>query len=288
MYRLIFLFLLIINISSYGVTTVKIILPESEKDVRYTYYLDLLKLSLDKTTKKYGKYELNIQYRDVTRKRLISYLADGSPDLDVIWTGTTIEREKIMLPVRIPLLKGLKGCRLLLINKDKKDIFSKIKSVNELKKMTAIQGIDWPDTSILTANNFKVETTAIYEGMFKSLDLQRVDYFPRAINEPFDELKARPNLNLMIEPSIMLYYPAPNFFFVNIKKMDLKKRIEEGLNMAINDGSFDKLFYNHPSNSELFKKINFKKMKIFKLDNPFLTKETKAIMNNKKYIIKID
>ena len=288
MRRLIFLFLLLINISSYGITNVKIILPESEKDVRYTYYLDLLKLSLDKTTKKYGKYELNIQYRDVTRKRLISYLADGSPDLDVIWTGTTIEREKIMLPVRVPLLKGLKGCRLLLINKDKKDVFSKIKSVNELKKMTAIQGIDWPDTSILTANNFKVETTAIYEGMFKSLNLQRVDYFPRAINEPFDELKARPNLNLMIEPSIMLYYPAPNFFFVNIKKIELKNRIEEGLNMAIKDGSFDKLFYNHPSNSEIFKKINFKKMKIFKLDNPFLTKETKAIMNKKEYVIKID
>ena len=121
MRRLIFLFLLLINISSYGITNVKIILPESEKDVRYTYYLDLLKLSLDKTTKKYGKYQLNIQYRDVTRKRLISYLADGSPDLDVIWTGTTIEREKIMLPVRVPLPKGLKGCRLLLINKDKKD-----------------------------------------------------------------------------------------------------------------------------------------------------------------------
>ena len=134
MRRLIFLFLLLINISSYGITNVKIILPESEKDVRYTYYLDLLKLSLDKTTKKYGKYQLNIQYRDVTRKRLISYLADGSPDLDVIWTGTTIEREKIMLPVRVPLLKGLKGCRLLLINKDKKDVFSKIKSVNELKR----------------------------------------------------------------------------------------------------------------------------------------------------------
>ena len=193
-----------------------------------------------------------------------------------------------MLPVRVPLLKGLKGCRLLLINKDKKDVFSKIKSVNELKKMTAIQGIDWPDTSILTANNFKVETTAIYEGMFKSLNLQRVDYFPRAINEPFDELKARPNLNLMIEPSIMLYYPAPNFFFVNIKKIELKNRIEEGLNMAIKDGSFDKLFYNHPSNSKIFKKINFKKMKIFKLDNPFLTKETKAIMNKKEYVIKID
>ena len=70
--KLIFLFLFLINMSLHAVTTVKIILPESEKDVRFSYYLDLLELALDKTTKKYGKYDLNIQYRDVTRKRLIA------------------------------------------------------------------------------------------------------------------------------------------------------------------------------------------------------------------------
>ena len=43
-----------------------------------------------------------------------------------------------------------------------------------------------------------------------------------------------------------------------------------------------------PEQLQIFKKINFKKMKIFKLDNPFLTKETKAIMNKKEYVIKID
>lgn len=265
-------------------TIVKIVLPKSESDVRYSYYLDLLKLSLDKTSSKYGSYKFETEFADVTRQRLATYLADGSPYVDVIWTGTNIEREKNMLPVRIPLLKGLKGYRLLIINKEREKDFDKITNINDLKKLVGIQGVDWPDKDILLASGFKIETNPNYNGMFLMVHNNRVDYFPRAINEPFDELKLRPDLNLTIAKKVMIYYHLPNYFFVNIKKPELRNRVEEGLNIAIKDGSFDKIFYNHPSNKELFQKINFKNMKIFKVENPYLTQETKKIMNDKKYI----
>lgn len=265
-------------------TIVKIVLPKSESDVRYSYYLDLLKLSLDKTSSKYGSYKFETEFADVTRQRLATYLADGSPYVDVIWTGTNIQREEIMLPVRIPLLKGLKGYRLLIINKDREKEFDKIDSINDLKKLIAVQGVDWPDKDILLANGFKIETNPNYNGMFLMVENKRVDYFPRAINEPFEELRLRPDLNLTIAKKVMIYYPLPNYFFVNIKKPELRNRVEEGLNIAIKDGSFDKIFYNHPSNKELFQKVNFKNMKIFKVENPYLTQETKKIMNDKKYI----
>lgn len=286
-FKLFFLFF-IISIIITASTEVKIILPKSSSDVRFNYYLDLLKLSLDKTKKEYGTYKINIEYADISRQRLATYLTEGSPFVDVIWTGTNIEREKSMLPVRVPLLKGLKGLRLLVINKYDQEVFSKINNINDLKKLVAIQGVDWPDTAILLANGFKVETSTNYEGMFKMVDSQRVDYFPRALNEPFDELALRPDLDLVIEDKIMLFYFLPNFFFVNTKKPLLRDRIEKGLNIAISDGSFDKLFYNHPSNKEVLNKVNFSKMKIFKLDNPFLTEETKKLINNKKYILNIE
>lgn len=265
-------------------TIVKIVLPKSESDIRYSYYLDLLKLSLDKTSSKYGSYKFETEFADVTRQRLATYLADGSSYVDVIWTGTNIEREKNMLPVRIPLLKGLKGYRLLIINKEREKDFDKITNINDLKKLVGIQGVDWPDKDILLASGFKIETNPNYNGMFLMVHNNRVDYFPRAINEPFDELKLRPDLNLTIAKKVMIYYPLPNYFFVNIKKPELRNRVEEGLNIAIKDGSFDKIFYNHPSNKELFQKVNFKNMKIFKVENPYLTQETKKIMNDKKYI----
>lgn len=277
---------LLLSINIYCTTVVKVIKPESEKDVRQLYYEKMLKLALEKTKSKYGDYKIervDIGYQG----RSANLLAEGSPMLDVIWTMTDRDREKTMLPVRIPLLKGLMGYRLLIINKKNAGKFKNIKNIEELKKLTAVQGHDWPDTDILIANGFKVEKATIYEGMFKMIFLGRVDYFPRGLNEPFDEIKNRPKLNLMVESSIMLKYFAPFFFFVNVKRADLRDRIEEGLNIAIDDGSFDKLFYGDKSNKEMLDKVNFNKMKIFELENPYLTPETQKLQNNKKYIFQI-
>jgi len=77
------------------------------------------------------------------------------------------------------------------------------------------------------------------------------------------------------------------FFFVNINNPKLRDRIEEGLYIAIKDGSFDKHFYNHPSVKQALQKVNFKKMKVFKLDNPLLTPETKALIGKKDLILQI-
>ena len=204
-----------------------------------------------------------------------------------MWIMTNIDRENKMLPVRIPLLKGLMGCRIFIINKKDKNKFENIKTVEELKKMKALQGHDWPDTDILIANGFNVEKATNYDGMFKMMDYGRADYFPRGINEPFDEIKKRPELNIMVDNHIMLYYFAPFYFFVNTKKVELRNRIEEGLKIAIDDGSFDKVFYRDSSNKEMLEKVNFKNMRIFRLENPFLTKETKTIENKKEYVFQI-
>lgn len=283
---ILYFFMLISSI--YSVTVVRIATLPKESDTRNSYYIALLELALDKTANKYGTYEIKNIGMVGEQKRLATLLGNGTGDVDLMWTMTNSEREKIMLPIRIPLLKGLMGCRLLIINKNKKNIFEKINDVKDLKKLTAIQGHDWPDTDILIANGFKVEKATNYEGMFQMVESGRGDYFPRAIIEPFEELKLRPDLNLIVEEKIMLYYFSPIYFFTNINKPELKKRIEEGLKIAIADGSFDKLFYNHPSNKAVFDKINFKNMKVFKLNNPFLSEETKKIMNKKEYILKID
>lgn len=278
-------FVLLFAILSYGETVVKVNIPESKNDLRQNYYYNVLKLSLDKTKDKYGEYK--IEYVDAgIQGRRAAFLAEGSPDLDMIWTMTSIEREKSMLPVRIPLLKDLMGYRIFIINKKDKNKFSNIKTVEELKKMRAIQGHDWPDTEILIANGFQVEKSSNYEGMFEMIDLERADYFPRGVNEPFDEIKLRSKLNLAVDDTIMLQYFAPFFFFVNVKKPELRDRVKEGLEKAIVDGSFDKLFYSDPSNKEMLEKIDFKKMRIFKLENPFLTEETKKLQNRKEFIHK--
>ncbi len=77
-----------------------------------------------------------------------------------------------------------------------------------------------------------------------------------------------------------------NVDFYNVL-IDFYKFCVTGLNIAIDDGSFDKLFYGDKSNKEMLDKVNFNKMKIFELENPYLTPETKKLQNNKKYIFQI-
>lgn len=283
----ILIILFFVGVNSFSETVVKISIPQDELYTRNSYYIELLKLALDNTTKKYGPYKIKNIEKDIVQSRISNYLGEGSNSIDLMWTMTSAERERLMLPIRIPLLKGLMGCRLLIINKNNISLFEKLNNVNELKKLTAVQGHDWPDTDILISNGFKVEKATNYEGMFKMISIGRGDYFPRAINEPFEEIKLRPDLNLTVEKNIMLFYFSPMFFFVNINNPKLRDRIEEGLSIAIKDGSFDKHFYNHPSVKQALEKVDFKKMKVFKLDNPLLTPETKALINRKELVLQI-
>lgn len=60
----------------------------------------------------------------------------------------------------------------------------------------------------------------------------------------------------------------------------LAERIEKGLNIAIENGDFDREFYNHSSMKPLFKEGNIKNRRIFKIPNPFLTEETKKLLDD--------
>ena len=75
--------------------------------------------------------------------------------VNVAWSMTSIERESDLLPVRIPIYKGLYGLRLLLTTKDKLIKFANISDVAELSELDFIQGHDWPDTTVLTDNGFE-------------------------------------------------------------------------------------------------------------------------------------
>lgn len=76
------------------------------------------------------------------------------------------------------------------------------------------------------------------------------------------------------------------YFFVNSNNIELAARIELGLKVAIEDGSFDKYFLTHPGSAETLKKSNIKKRKVFYLDNPVLPPKTPV--GNKKLWISIE
>jgi ABC-type amino acid transport substrate-binding protein len=180
---------------------------------------------------------------------------------------TSATREEEMLPIRIPIDKGLIGWRLLLINKAQASKFTNVTSLDDLKKLIAGQGNDWPDVQIMRANGLNVYGTTNYLSLFSMLERQRLDYFPRSVGEIWTEIDHHQQ-RLMVEPSIVLRYPSAIYFFVRKGNTQLAADITSGLEKMIADGSFDKLFHDHFG--EMIAKANLKERRILDLTNPLL------------------
>jgi hypothetical protein len=234
------------------------------------YAFEMLQLALSYTN---GKYKITSDSaNDKTLARTMSEVESG--DIDVMWTATDKDKEDRILPVRIPLYKGLFGYRIFIINKDNQAKFAHIESLDDLKKISLGQGTSWADTKILEANGLNVVKTMKYPSLIYMVDGGRFDAFPRGVHEPWAEVKNYPKLNLMVEPRLMLVYKMPFYLFVNKKNSALAKDIEQGFNMAIADGSFNKHFYANPAVQEVIENANMRNRKIFELKNPSLPEKT--------------
>ncbi len=243
---------------------------ESSSD---TFKYQVLKLVLRKTQKKFGDFVLKEYKNQIKQSRVISLIKKGET-FRVIATMTSLAREQELWPIRIPLYRGLLGHRIFIIREEDQPIFSAMTTLDELKKLTAIQGHDWPDSDILESNGFKLYRSANFRGIFQMLRLNRGDYFPRGIHEPWLELKKHKDKNLAIEKTLLLHYIAPFYFFVRYGDHELHDRIKEGLLIAMKDGSFAALFFNHPDMQNIFEQAMIGKRKIFQIKNPVLSKET--------------
>jgi hypothetical protein len=253
-------------------TVIRHIRGESAQDARNDYFLAMLTLALEKTAEE-GPWQLQAASESMPQSRALTLLREGQT-LDIVWSMTSIEREQQHLAVRIPLMKGLMGYRLLLIRAEDQPWFRRVQTLDQLRELRAGQGHDWPDTEILRHNGLSVEGATDYDSLFRMLQLGRFDYLPRAINEPWEETAARPDMKLAVESGLLLHYPTAEYFFFHRDNTELAQRIERGLRRAINDGSFDQLFHGHPINANAFGKANLLKRRIIRLDNPLLPPDT--------------
>lgn len=275
MKKVLLVLLLLIPLSSFAdELTVRYPRAESPTQEKLRqYYVDLLQMVLEKTEKSDGPFQLKKSATSMLRKDLIESLSKGL-GLEVMWLMTNKEREDLLLPVRIPLLKGTLGYRALIIRDKDRKRFESIKNLADLRNLTAVQGDVWMDTRILEANGLPVTGVKGYESMFFLISKGKYDYFPRGINEIWKEVETHKGKGLSVEENIILHYDSPMYFFVKGSNAALAERIERGLRLAIEDGSFDNHFYNHPLHRETFEKTNLRSRKIFRLDNPYLPEGT--------------
>lgn len=243
------------------------------------YYHALIRLAMQKTPSEGSANIISLQYntefsRDkMTQKRMLSHLEKGEK-LHIKAIGVTQERLNRFIPIRIPLLKGTLGIRVFLIHKDNQRAFSNIRSFADLQKnFVAGFGEQWSDISILRANGLNVSGVAKPSLLPQMLSRKRYDFFPLEAQAAYSDEYLN-YTNIQVEPDLALYYVYPRYFFISKNQPELADRVNRGLQLALEDGSFDRLFFEY--NAQFLIRSNLSNRKILKhLDNPNFPKSEK-------------
>jgi hypothetical protein len=242
-------------------------IPQSADDRRYDYPIALLTLC----AKQSRAFRLEPTAFRAPQGRYLR-MVENRQGLDVAVGLIDQQREEQFLPVRVPIDRGLFGWRLLLIDKNKQNVFDKIQNIDDLSKYTAGLGHDWPDVDIFKNNQLQVSTSSSYEGLFQMLARQHVDYFPRAVVEVWPEQAANAHLNIAVEQQLVVHYPTAAYFFVHKHNHFLADTLTRCLTQAVDDGSFNQLFKQHFG--EAIAKSNLGGRKVIHLQNPLLPAST--------------
>lgn len=246
--------------------------PLYDGDEGHKYPEALLKLALEKTG---VRYKMVPSQRIKQQSKALRQLRENI-EVNVVWSITDRQREDDLLAIRIPIAKGLIGWRVMLTHKDKPFYNKVVSSLADLLVYSAVQGIDWPDTKILQANGFNVLGAQNHSEAKNLLSRQQADFYPRSVIEALSELRqegADPDIRL--KEGIALKYRAAMYFFVNKRNVTLARLLEVGLERAIDDGSFDKLFYQY--HDEILEQLALDEITYFELDNPLLPAKTPVL-----------
>ncbi len=214
-------------------------------------------------------YSLTIHYAKLPSNKIrTAKLLSQNKEIDLFWANYRTNTSPQLTLIKYPLYSGYIGYRLLLINKKKHNQFSQIKSLAQLALFTGVQKKDWLDYNILVKNGLNIEGNLTFPSMFKAIEQELADYFPRSILEIDRELAQFGSPLLSVAPNIMLQYPSASYFYVNKENQKLTAILQQGFKKIVKNGIFKKNFDEFFGESIKRHKLNEKQ--IIKLTNPYL------------------
>jgi hypothetical protein len=234
------------------------------------YAMALIRLALGADA---ARFELvPTEQPDMVQSHTLEALGRGQGAMKLLWSVTDRWRESVCEPIRIPMDRGLLGWRIPLIRQEDVPRWARMQQAEEARRLVAGQGSDWPDTAILRANGFKVETSSRYATLFGMLAHGRFDQMPRSVLEIENEARAHAAQGLVIAPRVLLVYPAANYFFVSRSEPEFATLLRAGLERLARNGDLAKLFRQHfdPALAAL----GVAQRLVLRLNNPLLPPRT--------------
>lgn len=240
------------------------------------YFVGLLEAALE-ATRDMGGFELKPSETRLSTARLIDAIADDTGAANIMTRGSNLEEEERLMPVRIPLDRGLLGYRIMLVRKADVTRFANVNSVEELRRIPIGQGSRWPDANILRASGMKVVGGYYSPGLLRMLDEGRFDMFARAPWEApasLAEAEKQGLTDIVIEPSLVLVYPYPRIFMVSRKGSgpELAKRLDTGLRRMIANGQFEAMF--NDFFGPAIENTRLRERRVLRIDNKLISPET--------------
>lgn len=247
--------------------------PYSTTDTRYRYPQELLQLALDKVAGLYGRKVVRCSPYTMSRDRIFRELQRGDL-VQVMAEAPKPHWEEQLIPIRIPIRKGIQGYRVFLIKKRNEQRMSKVQTLADLEAMPTGSGAQWSTAAVMADAGFNVVSGSNYEGLFQMLEEGRFVTFGRGINEAYQELDAHRERfpDFRVDTRVLLYIPLPTYFFVTPQRPALARQIEAGLRAMLADGSFDRLFYAYFGKD--IERAQLENRKVFAIPNPNLSDAT--------------
>ena len=245
----------------------------SKSNYSDSHILHLVTAALDASSAKYGPYAFRVAPLRMERDRLLQEMLKGEL-VNLSGQVTSPEWEHKLIPIRIPIDKGISCYRIALIDGRQQDLFSAVRTLDQLKHLSLGAGRPWSLTASYKQAGFHVVEGANTAGLHSMLAAGRFQYLPRAIDEAINEqaADAPPFPTLRGERSFARYQPSPRYFFVGGAQRRLAQRLEYGMQQLLADGRFDRLF--HEFYDGLIEQAGLRKRRIFRVDNPALPPQT--------------
>jgi len=183
--------------------------------------------------------------------------------------GAGVDVNRRLLPVPIPVTGGILGLRSGWTHRSQMARLATIRTRQDLGDIVLLQGLGWSDVDIFDAAGLRT-FTARSEDLFRLVDHQRVQLFPRGIAELEREaqLMASSTSDTSLDPHLLLAYPFAGFFYVSPDNLPLADAIQTGFERAIADGSYQRLVEELIFTPWLRRTLVLKNRRVIVLANP--------------------
>jgi hypothetical protein len=242
---------------------------------RYDYDWLILRTALEKSVPAFGPFEMRQLDEAMSPPRVTQELTLPQGRINVLARATSPAVERQLLPVRIPIDKGLLGLRVFLVREADLSRFAAVRSLADLRALRAGQGKDWADVNILRAAGIPV-VEGTFERLYSMLMAGRFDFYSRGVDEaPLELREAQAQFPRMaLEPSLLLAYPLPRYLFVrrDAEGERLARRLAAGLESMVQDGSLTALFRKYKG--PIIERCGLEKRRLLSIPHPGLSPDT--------------